>query len=87
VKKISAEKISAAVRQTCMKATVWPATIWSRPWPAKKEEESELGRATLDQLLENLKIAQKENLPICQDTGLAVFFVERGEEVTIEGRR
>lgn len=86
MKKISADKISEAVRETCMKATVVAGDdVREALARAKKEEESELGRATLDQLLVNLQIAQKENLPICQDTGLAVFFVERGEEVMIEG--
>ncbi len=48
-------------------------------------EKSELGKKILNQLQENLDIADKEQIPICQDTGMAVFFVELGQEVHIEG--
>ena len=48
-------------------------------------EKSELGRKILNQLQENLSIADKEQIPICQDTGMAVFFVEVGQEIHIEG--
>ncbi|CBK75576.1 hydro-lyases, Fe-S type, tartrate/fumarate subfamily, alpha region [Butyrivibrio fibrisolvens 16/4] len=48
-------------------------------------EKSELGKKILNQLQENLEIADKEQIPICQDTGMAVFFVEVGQEIHIEG--
>ena len=48
-------------------------------------EKSELGKKILNQLQENLSIADKEQIPICQDTGMAVFFVEVGQEIHIEG--
>lgn len=48
-------------------------------------EESPLGQETLRQLIENARIAKEERIPLCQDTGLAVFFVEMGTEVQIEG--
>ncbi len=48
-------------------------------------EKSELGKKILNQLQENLNIADKEQIPICQDTGMAVFFVEVGQEIHIEG--
>ena len=49
----------------------------------KDKEESPAGRAVFDQILENAQIAQKEQLGLCQDTGLAVFFVEIGEDVSL----
>jgi len=52
---------------------------------AKEEEESEIGRAIIQELLENAEVASAERLPLCQDTGFAVFFVEVGEQVYIEG--
>jgi fumarate hydratase subunit alpha len=52
---------------------------------ALEKEESPLGKETLNQLIENAKIAQKERIPLCQDTGLAVFFVEMGDQVKIKG--
>jgi fumarate hydratase subunit alpha len=48
-------------------------------------EESPLGKEILDQLIDNARIAREEKIPLCQDTGLAVFFVEMGDQVAIEG--
>jgi fumarate hydratase subunit alpha len=52
---------------------------------ALDQEESDLGKELLTQLIQNADIARKERLPLCQDTGLAVFFVEIGDDVKIEG--
>lgn len=52
---------------------------------ACKREESPLGRQILGQLQENLQIAREDMIPICQDTGMAVFFVKVGQEVHITG--
>ena len=49
----------------------------------KDKEESPAGRAVFDQILENSQIAKSEKLGLCQDTGLAIFFVEIGEDVTL----
>jgi len=49
----------------------------------KDKEESPAGRAVFDQILENAQIAKREKMGLCQDTGLAVFFVEIGEDVTL----
>ncbi|MEK6726582.1 MAG: fumarate hydratase [Deltaproteobacteria bacterium] len=52
---------------------------------AQDIEESTAGKQTLSYLLENIRIAREESVPICQDTGLAVIFVEIGQEVHIVG--
>ncbi len=52
---------------------------------AYEEEESPLGKEILKTILENAEIAEKEKLAICQDTGLAVLFVEKGEDVKVKG--
>ena len=52
---------------------------------AADAEKSALGKKILNQLLENLKIAGEENIPICQDTGMAVVFLEVGQDVHFEG--
>lgn len=52
---------------------------------ACKNEKSELGKKILNQLQENLKISSEEMIPICQDTGMAVFFIEIGQDVHFEG--
>lgn len=50
-----------------------------------KDEVSPVGRAVFETLLKNADIARNEKMPICQDTGMAVFFVELGQDVHIEG--
>ncbi len=52
---------------------------------AFQNEKSSLGRQILGQLQENMEIAEKEMIPICQDTGMAVIFLEIGQEVHFEG--
>ena len=52
---------------------------------ACQKEEAELGKQILDQLQENLTIAGEDMIPICQDTGMAVIFLEIGQEVHFEG--
>ena len=52
---------------------------------ACQNEESELGKQILSQLEENLKIAESEMIPICQDTGMAVIFMEIGQDVHLIG--
>lgn len=52
---------------------------------AKSCEESVLGKQILEQLEDNLKIAREDQIPICQDTGMAVIFLEIGQDVHLEG--
>lgn len=52
---------------------------------AEKEEKGQLGKQILGQLCENLEIANHENIPICQDTGMAIIFMKVGQDVHIEG--
>ncbi len=52
---------------------------------AKESETGRLGKQILNQLCENMEIAEKDAIPICQDTGMAVFFVKIGQDLHIEG--
>jgi len=52
---------------------------------AKEKEVSPVGRAVLDEIFENLRIAREEKLPICQDCGTSVFLIELGQDVHITG--
>lgn len=52
---------------------------------ATQEEKAPLGRQILEQLEENMKIAGEDMIPICQDTGMAVIFLEIGQDVHFEG--
>ncbi len=51
----------------------------------KEREESELGKEILSKIIENDKLAMKQNLPMCQDTGIVVCFLEIGSEVIFKG--
>ena len=62
-----------------------PLEVMDKIRAASLAESSELGRSFLDQYLENARIAAGTPMPLCQDTGFAVFFVEMGEWVRIEG--
>jgi len=52
---------------------------------AREKEKSEVARAVLDKILENVEIAAKQQIPLCQDTGAAVVMLELGQEVHISG--
>jgi fumarate hydratase subunit alpha len=74
------------VKDACMEANFkLAADVWAAVEKARVTEESPVGREILDQMLENAAIAEREQIAICQDTGFAVFFVELGDRVSIEG--
>lgn len=52
---------------------------------SQQTEKSEIGKDILKSLIENINIAKEKQVPICQDTGMAVFFVEIGQDVFIDG--
>lgn len=52
---------------------------------ARESEESEVGKNVLSQIIENDEIAANEQIPLCQDTGMAVLFVEYGDKVSVDG--
>ena len=86
MREISTEQISDAVREMCIEAahTLSPDMAEALEGAACKEE-APLGKEIIGQLKENLEVAKSEMIPICQDTGMAVFFVEIGQEVHISG--
>ncbi len=86
MREIKAEHIIEVVRDMCIEANIKLASdMENRIRQASKEEDGELGKKILNQLIENMEIAKEDNIPICQDTGMAVFFVEIGQDVHIEG--
>ncbi|MCJ7751261.1 MAG: fumarate hydratase [Armatimonadetes bacterium] len=86
MKHISAADISAKVADLCIRAcTVLPPDVVAALEAARDREESPLGRDVLSRLLDNARIAQEDGFPMCQDTGLAVVFVEMGEGVHVSG--
>ena len=86
MKTVNVKDITDAVRDMCIEATHYlTPDIKEALASSKQSEESELGVKILGQLEENLDIAGTDMIPICQDTGMAVFFVTIGQEVHIEG--
>jgi len=86
LRQVSSKLISAKVKDLCLRAaTDLGPDIQDALKAALKKEESPLGRDILTQIITNFEIAANEKKPMCQDTGLAVFFVELGREVELDG--
>jgi fumarate hydratase subunit alpha len=86
VKIISSDEISNAVIFLIINASSnLPDDTYNALKHAHEIEISESGKNVLKQILLNADIAKKENKPLCQDTGLAVFFIEIGKDIRVEG--
>lgn len=86
MRSIPFETIKAKIKEACIEANyVLGEDVLEGFRRARDQEDSPIGKEILDQLIENARIAREERIPLCQDTGLAVFFVELGDRVTIEG--
>ncbi|NMS90815.1 fumarate hydratase [Clostridioides difficile] len=86
MRKIKSEQIVEHVKKLCIEASLYLGEdVLSCIKEKAKSEKSEVGKNILNILVENAKIAKEKNIPICQDTGMAVFFVELGQDVVIEG--
>ncbi|MFV0481041.1 MAG: fumarate hydratase [Campylobacteraceae bacterium] len=83
---IQSADITKAVANLCKEACcVVTPDMYAAFKKAEKEEKSPLGRDIIGKLILNADIAKKEQMAICQDTGVAVVFVEIGQDVRIEG--
>ena len=86
MREIEVNEIIDAVRELCIKANcVLNDDVYNALEAAKNTEKSPIGKEILCQLTDNADIAKNENVPICQDTGMAIVFVELGQEVHIKG--
>ena len=86
MREIEVNEIIDAVRELCIKANcVLNDDVYNALEAAKSTEKSPIGKEILCQLTDNADIAKNENVPICQDTGMAIVFVELGQEVHING--
>jgi fumarate hydratase subunit alpha len=86
VREIDTREITEAVKRLCVEANEQlGADVLQCFQEALNKETSPVGKEILDQLLENARIAREEHVPICQDTGLAVIFLEVGQEVHLVG--
>ena len=86
IRTINVDKVTENIREMCIEANHYlTPDMKKRLDEAVRGEESPLGRQILEQLEENLSIAGKDMIPICQDTGMAVVFMEIGQDVHFEG--
>jgi len=86
VREIQVSQIAETVAHLCQEATHFlPEDVVQGLRKARDSEESPLAKQVLVEILENVDIAARETLPLCQDTGTTVVMVELGQEVHIEG--
>ncbi len=86
MREIEVRKITENIKEMCIEAVHFLTDDMKEALlSAKKSEESPLGRKILEQLEENLAIAGEDMIPICQDTGMAVIFLEIGQDVHFTG--
>jgi fumarate hydratase subunit alpha len=86
VREISCQAITEAVRRLFIEAnTELPSDVLESVVRARETEVSIPARAILDQILDNAETARRERLPLCQDTGLALVFVEIGQDAHVVG--
>jgi len=86
LRRINANKVTKAVKKLFIEAnTSLGEDIVEALHRALTREESQTGKQVLQKIIENAGIARRKKMPICQDTGLAVVFVEMGQDVHITG--
>ena len=86
MREVDVSQITAAVCDMCIESTHTLSEDMEAAFTKAVEEEgSPLGKLVMDQLQENLHLARTEQIPICQDTGMAVVFLRLGQEVHVAG--
>ena len=84
LRKIKADEITKIVKNLCMETNYYlPEDILDHLKKGLEKETSPLGKKTIEIMLKNAEIAAREKIPLCQDTGIVVVFVEVGQEVVI----
>ena len=86
MREIQVSDITAVIRRLCMEAnTLLPEDVKSAIKACRSCEDGAIACGILDKIIENYQIAEKENVPICQDTGMACVFLEIGQDVHLVG--
>ncbi len=86
MREINVAAVTAAVERLCIEAnTHLPGDVKCAIESCYRNEDSPFARSVLDKIIENYKIADAENVPICQDTGMACVFLEIGQDVHFVG--
>ncbi|SDA15572.1 fumarate hydratase subunit alpha [Ruminococcus sp. YE71] len=86
MRELNVAEISSAIKELCIKANrVLPDDMCECIKCGAAAEKSPVGKGVFDDMIANLEAAKKEELPICQDTGMAVVFIELGQDVHLTG--
>ena len=86
MREINSQEITKNIKEMCIEANHFLSSDMKKVFDnAKLNEKSPLGCQILEQLDENLKIAGEDMIPICQDTGMAVVFIDIGQDAHIIG--
>ncbi|HIY01844.1 MAG TPA: fumarate hydratase [Candidatus Blautia faecipullorum] len=86
MREIQASEITEAIERLCIEANqVLPEDVKQAIGKCRACEDGEIACQILDNIIENYKIAEEEQVPICQDTGMACVFLEIGQDVHIAG--
>ncbi|WP_313164786.1 fumarate hydratase [Sedimentibacter sp.] len=86
MREIHVELISKTVERLCIESNYYlPQDVKKALQDALEKEESPLAKEIIEDIIKNQEIARTNNVPICQDTGLAVIFLELGQEVRLTG--
>ena len=85
IRQIKAETVTQTVKQLFLDCNYFIGKdIMTALEKARENEKSKVGKSVLTQIIENDKLAAKEEVPLCQDTGMTILFVEYGDKVVIE---
>ena len=86
MREIPAARVTEVIRRLCIDANCHlPQDVKARIECCKNQESWALGQEILERIVENYRIADRDNVPVCQDTGVACVFLDIGQEVHIEG--
>lgn len=86
MREVSTKEITKNIKEMCIEANYTLSDdVKNKIINSAAVEESEIGKKILNQLEENMNIADSDNIPICQDTGMAVIFIKIGQDVHITG--
>lgn len=86
MREIAASQITDVVERLCIEACQYlPEDVKTAIRQCRKEEDWAIAQGVLDNIIKNFEIAEREQVPICQDTGMACVFLEIGQDVHITG--
>lgn len=86
MREIDVSLVKEVVSRLCIKANLYlPSSLEGCIECCQKKEQSPVGKAVFDDIIENINVAKTQLIPICQDTGMAVVFIEIGQDVHFVG--